>query len=130
MTEVLFVEDDDAVRALFAEALREAHFRVTEHRRAEDVLPELGRPAPDVVVLDLGMPPGTLSGTELLARLRETPAWQTVAVIILSGFGDVLNPDVAARLGVREIFTKSQVTPRELVDAVRRAARRGSRARR
>jgi DNA-binding response OmpR family regulator len=130
MAEILFVEDDDAVRELFAEALREAHFSVTERRRAEDVLPELVRPAPDVVVLDLGMPPGTLSGTELLARLRETPGWRAVPVIILSGFGDVLNPDVAVRLGVREIFTKGQITPRELVDAVRRAARRRARSRR
>jgi DNA-binding response OmpR family regulator len=123
MAEILFVEDDDAVRQLFAEALREAHFRVSERRRAEEALPELARAAPDVVILDLGMPPGTLSGTELLARLRETPGWRAVPVIILSGFGDVLNPDVAARLGVHQVFTKSQVTPRELVDAVRRALR-------
>src|SRR5262245_30331423 len=69
MPEVLFVEDDDTLRGLYAECLREAGFTVREARLAEEGLHALRRAAPDLVLLDLAMPHGEMSGTELLARL-------------------------------------------------------------
>ena len=69
MRQVLFVEDDDYVRELFAGALREAGIAVTEAKLAEHVLDVLKVERPQLVILDLGMPPGEMSGTELLARI-------------------------------------------------------------
>ncbi|HEV8639904.1 MAG TPA: response regulator [Methylomirabilota bacterium] len=106
MPAVLFVEDDDCLRDLIAEALRDTGFVVIERKLAEEALVYLGQNTPDIILLDLGMPPGEMSGLELLARLREGDAAARIPVVVLSGFGDVVNRDVTGRLGVSLVLSK------------------------
>jgi CheY-like chemotaxis protein len=110
MIDVLFVEDDDVVREIFALGLRKAGFVVSEERFAEAALRSLDRCAPDLLLLDIGMPPGEMSGLELLARLRESDRWRHLPVIVLSGLGNHINLDIMARLGVSAVLTKAEVT--------------------
>ena len=118
--EVLFVEDDDDVREIFAFVLREAGFSVIEVRRAEAALDAIDRKRPDVVLLDMFMPPGEMSGIELLARLREEANGGEVPVVVFSGFGEVINRDLLKRLGVRTVLLKPSAGP-EVVRAIQRA---------
>jgi len=127
--QVLFVEDDDYVRELFAGALRDAGITVTEAKLAEHVLDVLKVELPELIILDLGMPPGEMSGTELLARLRENPAWAALDLIVFSGMGDVLNPDVVRGLRVHTVFTKPTTTVHELVRTVQTILHEHGRAR-
>jgi two-component system, OmpR family, alkaline phosphatase synthesis response regulator PhoP len=105
-TSVLLVEDDDAARSLFEDALQMAGFSVRSLSRAAGAFDALRREIPDVILLDLGMPHGTLQGMEMLAQLREVAAWRDIPVVILSGFGEVVNRDVTRRLGVAAILGK------------------------
>lgn len=105
-TSVLLVEDDDAARSLFEDALRMAGFSVRSVSQAADAFDALRREIPDVILLDLGMPHGTLQGMEMLAQLREIADWRDIPVVILSGFGEVVNRDVTRRLGVSAILGK------------------------
>jgi len=110
MTRVLYVEDEDDIRENFARELRQAGLDVIEERLAEAALQSLNDWVPDLVLLDIGMPPGEMTGLELLADLRENNRWATLPVIVLSGFGDHLNADIMARLDVRAVLTKTDVT--------------------
>lgn len=83
-----------------------AGFTVSAASSAEDGLERLRTITPDVIVLDLGMPRGRMQGIEMLAQLRETAAWREIPVIILSAYGDIVNRDVAERLGVVAILSK------------------------
>jgi CheY-like chemotaxis protein len=56
------------------------------------------------------MPPGEMNGMELLADLRENDRWRSLPVIVLSGFGNYINLEITARLGVRVVLTKGEVT--------------------
>jgi two-component system OmpR family response regulator len=103
---VLVVEDDDAARSLFEDTLRMAGFSVRSISLAAATFDALRREIPDVILLDLGMPRGTLQGMEMLAQLREVAAWRDIPVVILSGFGEVVNRDVTRRLGVTTILGK------------------------
>ena len=47
-----------------------------------------------------------MQGAELLVRLREADAWRHLPVVILSGYGDVVNRDVMTRLGAAAVLTK------------------------
>jgi DNA-binding response OmpR family regulator len=105
-TSVLIVEDDDAARSLFEDALRMAGFAVRSIALASEAFEAIRAEIPDVIVLDLGMPRGTLQGMEMLAQLREVEAWRNIPVIILSGYGEVVNRDVTRRLGVEEVLGK------------------------
>jgi DNA-binding response OmpR family regulator len=122
-TSVLLVEDDDAVRGLFEDTLKSAGFSVRAVSLASDTFGALREGTPDVIVLDLGMPRGTLQGMEMLARLREVDAWRDIPVVILSAFGDVVNRDVTGRLGVTAILAKPLVEVDELTRTIRRIGR-------
>lgn len=119
MREILFVEDNDQLRELYAGYLRDGGFSVVEVKLAETALELLGQRTPDLVLLDLGMPPGEMSGIEMLARLRENPAWAEIDVVILSGIGDQINPDLASRLRVGAVLAKAAVRGEGLVRVVR-----------
>jgi DNA-binding response OmpR family regulator len=119
-TSVLIVEDDAAARSLFEDALRMAGFSVRAISRAADIFEALRTATPDVIVLDLGMPRGTLQGMEVLARLREVGAWREIPVMILSGFGELVNRDITRRLGVAAILTKPLLHTDELTRTINR----------
>ena len=55
-----------------------------------------------------GGPAGTLQGMEMLAQLREVPAWRELPVVILSGFGELVNRDVTRRLGTSFWWAESR----------------------
>jgi DNA-binding response OmpR family regulator len=119
MSSVLLVEDDDSVRTFFEDALREAGFSVRSVPLASQTFDALRAGAPDVIVLDLGMPLGSLQGMEMLTQLRQMAPWREIPVIILSAFGDVVNRDVTRRLGVAAILAKPLVDVEELVRTIR-----------
>jgi DNA-binding response OmpR family regulator len=104
--EILYVEDDDILRGLYAACLREAGFSVREARLAEEAFHAARCLPPDLVILDLAMPPGEMSGTEVLARLREDQAMAAIPIVLFSGLGDILNPDVVRSLRVAAVVTK------------------------
>jgi DNA-binding response OmpR family regulator len=104
--DVLIVEDEDNLRSLFASTLADAGYTVSEVRLAADAVDVIQQKVPDLILLDAVMPPGQMSGMELLARLRENDAWAAIPVIIVSGIGDLINRDAATRLGVRAVLAK------------------------
>ena len=103
---ILLVEDDEVLRLLLATVLETAGLSVTAIRLAEDAPEVLRLNSPDLIVLDLGMPSGTMQGAELLAMLRETETWTHMPVVILSGYGDLVNRTIMTRLGASAVLTK------------------------
>ena len=106
MPRVLLVEDDEGLRATIVEMLAGRTYDVRAVPLAEEALALFDEPCPDVILLDLGMPPGEMTGTEFLHRLRENPNWSHVPVIIVSGVGDILNPDLVEAMRVRAVLQK------------------------
>ena len=117
---VLLVEDNDALRGLVADTLRNAGFSVRSLALAAQTFDELCVSTPDVIVLDLGMPRGSLQGTEVLAQLRDDEVGRDIPVIIVSGLGDLVNADVARRLGVKAILAKPLISLDDLITTIRR----------
>jgi CheY-like chemotaxis protein len=93
---VLLVDDDPDFRFALAETLRDEGHHVMEARSGEaafGVLDHLAAPrarAPDLIVLDLVMP--GMSGIEFLQRLRRSPRWARLPVLIVTGVNDSMLP--------------------------------------
>ena len=119
---ILIVEDQDAVRDVYADVLRDAGYPVVEARLADEAENLLWTDRPDLLLLDLNMPPGQMSGAELLTRLRESMRFATLPVVIVSGLGDMVNPDVVEGLQVAAVLQKP-VDRVALLNAIAAAAR-------
>lgn len=116
---ILLVEDDDKLRELFTDLLEAAGFLITAIPLAEDAARVLRSNPPELIVLDLGMPRGTMQGMEFLAMIREVDAWKHTPVVILSGYGDIVNPDITTRLGVAAVLSKPLIDAEALPRTVR-----------
>lgn len=99
---VLLAEDDAAIRDLLTEALETAGFRVSPVRDGFAALNEARRTAPDVIVLDLGMP--LLDGQEFFDAWRTVESSPHVPVLVLSARSEL--PPRLARGGVQGHITK------------------------
>jgi len=93
---VLIVDDEDDFRGLLADALRPEVDRVIEAHSGEEalaILTSMGKrrePDPDLLVIDLLMP--RMSGIELLQRLRRSPRWSRLPVLVVTGVNDPMLP--------------------------------------
>lgn len=142
---VLLVEDDEHVRQAFLRELRDLGHAVRSAARALDALRDVAADAPDVVVLDLGLP--DLDGGEALKMLRavsDVPVIvatardgeQEIIRLLQSGADDYLvKPFSAGHLHARieavlrrartETRQKSLVVGELIVDIDRRQAKMG-----
>lgn len=88
---VLLVDDDRVGREALAELLRYDGHAVAEAAAPLDVILLLDGPPPDAVVLDHRLPGS--DGLALLARLRESPGWDVVPVVLLTADPEVEAPE-------------------------------------
>jgi CheY-like chemotaxis protein len=93
---VVLVDDDDDFRVMFGEALRLDGTRVIEAAGGTVAIAVLDRLArsreqdPTLLVLDLMMP--VMSGIEVLQRLRRSPRWAQLPVLIMTAVNDPMLP--------------------------------------
>ncbi len=76
---ILLVDDEDAIRAGLAAALKRASYRVIEAHDGEEALQLVAAHHPDLIVLDILMP--KLDGREVCRRLRQEGNWTPVIML-------------------------------------------------
>ena len=99
---ILVVDDEPAIRRFLRTSLGAQGYQVDEAADAGAALDFLRRSAPDVLVLDLGLP--DLDGFELLRRLRA--GGSALPVIVLSSRADEKGKVEALDLGADDYVTK------------------------
>ena len=83
---VLVVEDSDAIRAAFTILLEESGYAVAAAATGAEAVRLSERRAPDLVLLDLGLP--DMPGLDVARRLKANPATARVPVVALTGRDD------------------------------------------
>jgi two-component system KDP operon response regulator KdpE len=114
---VLIVDDEPHIRRLLHGTLARADYRVTEAGSARQALAEIEASAPDVVLLDLGLP--DRDGLELLPLIRQK---SKAAVLVVSAREATDEKVAALDLGAIDYVTKPFDTE-ELLARVRVALR-------
>jgi len=122
---ILLLEDDPAIADTVAFALRREGLAV-EHRawlaEARERLKQA--PAPDLLILDIGLPDG--NGLDLCRELRAGPLAH-LPVIMLSARSEEMDRVLGLELGADDYLAKP-FSPRELVARVRALLRRAQAA--
>jgi CheY-like chemotaxis protein len=80
---ILVVDDMQYLRDVQVLLLRDAGYSATAVGSAREALQRLPELAPDLILLDVSMP--GMDGRQFLSRLRATPRWRDVPVVLTTG---------------------------------------------
>jgi two-component system, OmpR family, KDP operon response regulator KdpE len=98
---ILVVEDDRPIRRFIVAGLRSQGYRVIDVDRATSALSQAASHAPDIVILDLGLPDG--DGLDVIAELRQ---WTEKPIIVVSARGQERSKVEALDSGADDYLTK------------------------
>jgi len=115
---ILVVDDDPNLRGLVGLALERAGFTVVTAADGQVALMQAAREAPDLIILDQGLP--EVDGLEVCRRIR---ARSEVPIIFLTARDDELDRIIGLELGADDYVTKP-FSPRELVARVKAILKR------
>jgi DNA-binding NtrC family response regulator len=119
---VYIVDDDPSVREAVESLVRSAGWRVHTFASAQEFLAMPRQKGPSCLVLDVQLP--GLSGLDLQQELAR--ADEKIAVIFLTGHGDIPTSVRAMKAGAHEFLTKPLVDG-DLLGAIEQAIARSSR---
>jgi len=115
---IMVVDDDPDVREMLQDFLDLHHFEVGMARSADEARELLAAFAPDLILLDIGLP-----GEDGLSLARYVREHHDVAIVIVSGAGDTLDRIIGLEVGADDYLTKPFDT-RELLARVKSVLRR------
>lgn len=98
---ILIVDDEPQIQRFLKPALRAAGYDVIEAGSGQEALRALVTSAPDVVILDLGLP--DMDGKDVIANVR---GWSEIPIIILSARGHESEKITALDLGADDYIEK------------------------
>ena len=106
MPSVLVVDDEEAIRQLIKDALRQAGYQVNEAKDGTEGLLRYREAPTDLVIMDILMP--DQDGLESILTLRRE--FPTVKIVAITGGSDMIGIlnflDVARMLGARRTLQK------------------------
>jgi len=83
MKKILVVDDEDNIRLLYQEELRDAGYEVALAGNADEALAKIEESPPDLITLDVKLP--GMSGLDFLKKLKENH--KDIPVIVCSAYG-------------------------------------------
>ena len=122
MKTILVVDDEPKIVELARDYLEHAGFAVATASDGASALEQIRRRAPDLVVLDLGLP--RVDGLDVTREVRRRG---DLPIVMLTARDDELDKLLGLELGADDYMTKP-FSPRELVARVRAVLRRAERA--
>ena len=99
---VLVVDDEPAIRRFLRTSLGTQGYQVSEAQNGQTAFEQIRRSAPDIVVLDLGLPDS--DGFEIIKHVRDTGS--AAPIILLSSRTDEAGKVRALDLGADDYVTK------------------------
>ncbi len=120
---ILIVEDETAIREMLTFSLMQADYIVLQAKDAMEALKVLDDVTPDLAIIDWGLP--TISGLELVKRIRENDVISTTPIIMLTARTQEHDKVKGLDVGVDDYMTKP-VSINELQARIKAQLRRSS----
>ena len=114
---ILIVDDEANIRRMLGALLRAEGFEVAEAQGGNQALLALDEVRPDLMLMDLIMPPGP-TGLETLGKVKEKD--QSLPVVMMSGKAQLNDAVQAIKLGAFQ-FLEKPLTPEAVLVTIRSA---------
>jgi CheY-like chemotaxis protein len=115
---VLIVEDDELLRDIYSYRLEMEGYDVAVAHDGLEGLEKIEAVIPDLIILDMMMP--RLDGMGFLAKFSKRPEAKHSIILVASNKSSMTSIEEAKRLGARDYLIKSQLTPDDLAEHVRK----------
>ena len=115
---ILIVEDEPILQEMYQQRFEQAGFKVITANDGEEGLEQTRKLKPDLILLDILMP--KKNGLDLLKNIRQESEIAQTKVVAFSNFDDQKSKDAATELGVVEYLIKTNYTPTEVVEEIKK----------
>jgi len=92
---VLIIDDEPDTLTFFSSLLEDNGYNTLTAEDGEEGLRKLNETTPDLITLDITMP--EMSGIKYYRTLRESNAWKSIPIIIITGVSDDLKQFISTR---------------------------------
>ncbi|GMR11024.1 MAG: hypothetical protein BMS9Abin28_1848 [Anaerolineae bacterium] len=101
---ILVVDDERGYCDVVTVILESQGYRVHKAHHANDAFGLLDETTPDLILTDMMMP--EIDGVGLIKRLRATPAWADIPVIVVSAYSEPEIQENAFEAGAADFIAK------------------------
>lgn len=119
MGKILLIEDDSLFVKMYQKKFAHEGLELEAAYDGAEGLAKTKALKPSIIILDLMLP--KMSGSEVLKKIKDDPETSSIPVVVLTNLSttaDEVNKTV--ELGVKETFLKTNVTPDQVVEAVKK----------
>lgn len=118
MPKILIVEDEKILAEMYKDKFEEDGYQADLVFSSEQAFDYLKKEKPDLILLDILLP--RENGINFLKRLKEIEGISKVPVIAFSNYDEPKTKKEALELGAKAYFIKTQYTPKELLEEVKK----------
>lgn len=115
---ILIIEDDQDVRELYSEVLCDEGFELEEAVDGQSGLAKVLKDGYDLILLDIMLP--KFDGLEVLKAIKQKAEIKGIPVVLLTNLGRESIIKEGFSLGADGYLIKSEHTPEEIVDEVKK----------
>ena len=113
MSDILIVDDEEDIRALIADILRDEGHETREASDADGALAQVALASPALIILDIWLQGSRMDGIEVLKAVKRDNA--DIPVVIISGHGNIEIAVAAIKQGAYDFVEKPFNTDQLLV---------------
>jgi DNA-binding response OmpR family regulator len=117
MKKILIVDDQPEVRELVSVTLEIGPYKILTAENGDQALVVARAELPDLMLLDVQMPGGTLDGLDVCRVLKSDPRTKSIHIIMLTAKGQDLDKQTGHNAGADDYFVKP-FSPLELMNKV------------
>jgi CheY-like chemotaxis protein len=117
MKKILIVDDEQLVRELVEVTLGFGDYSILHAADADEALAIAGAEFPDLILLDVTMPDGSVDGFEVCRQLKSDPSTQGINIVMLTARSEPTDMEKGRQAGADGYFTKP-FSPLQLLNKV------------
>ncbi len=117
MKKILIVDDKPEIRELVSVTLEIGPYQILTAANGDEALQMAQTQQPDVMLLDIQMPGGTLDGLDVCRILKNTEATKDIYIIMLTAKGQTSDKQAGQDVGADDYLVKP-FSPLQLMNSV------------
>ncbi len=106
MKKILIVDDQPDIRELVSVTLEIGPYKILTAENGNQALAVARAELPDLMLLDIQMPGGTLDGLEVCRALKSDPRTKQIYIIMLTAKGQDWDKQAGQNAGANDYFVK------------------------